>query len=63
MFMYRMVVAQAKTGIPAPNFIYNEMFRKDYKSRYVNTCYPVRDGQFIIAGLNIVVPVGHGSIL
>ena len=33
------------------------MFRKDYKTRYVNTCYPVRDGQFIIAGLNIVDPV------
>lgn len=43
--------------IPAPNFIYNEMFRKDYKTRYVNTCYPLRDGQFIIAGVNIVDPV------
>lgn len=43
--------------VPAANLIYNEMFRKDYKTRYVNTCYPVRDGQFIIAGLNIVDPV------
>lgn len=43
--------------VPASNFIYNEMFRKDYKTRYVNTCYPVRDGQFIIAGLNIIDPV------
>ncbi|WP_129698605.1 DUF6383 domain-containing protein [Parabacteroides goldsteinii] len=47
----------SENWIPAPNFIYNEMFRKDYKTRYVNTCYPVRDGQFIIAGLNIVDPV------
>lgn len=37
--------------VPAPNLIYNEIFRKDYKTRYVNTCYPVRDGQFIISGL------------
>lgn len=43
--------------VPAPNLIYNEIFRKDYKTRYVNTCYPVRDGQFIISGLNIVDPV------
>ena len=47
----------SENWVPAPNFIYNEMFRKDYKTRYVNTCYPVRDGQFIIAGLNIVDPV------
>lgn len=46
-----------KSWVPAPNLIYNEMFRKDYKTRYVNTCYPVRDGQFIIAGVNIVDPV------
>lgn len=43
--------------VPAPNLIYNEIFRKDYKTRYVNTCYPVRDGQFIISGLNITEPV------
>lgn len=47
----------SENWVPAPNFIYNEMFRKDYKTRYVNTCYPVRDGQFIIAGLNITDPV------
>lgn len=47
----------SESWVPAPNFIYNEMFRKDYKTRYVNTCYPVRDGQFIIAGLNITDPV------
>lgn len=41
----------------AQNLIYNEMFRKDYKTRYVNTCYPVRDGQFVVAGLNITDPV------
>lgn len=41
----------------AKNLIYNEMFRKDYKTRYVNTCYPIRDGQFIVAGLNITDPV------
>lgn len=46
--------SSSENWVPAPNFIYNEMFRKDYKTRYVNTCYPVRDGQFIIAGLNIV---------
>ena len=49
--------SSSENWVPAPNFIYNEMFRKDYKTRYVNTCYPVRDGQFIIAGLNIVDPV------
>lgn len=43
--------------VPAPNLIYNEIFRKDYKTRYVNTCYPARDGQFIISGLNITEPV------
>ena len=42
---------------PTSQIIYNEIFRKDYKTRYVNTCYPVRDGQFIVAGLNIVDPV------
>lgn len=49
--------SSSESWVPAPNFIYNEMFRKDYKTRYVNTCYPVRDGQFIIAGLNITDPV------
>ena len=49
--------SSSENWVPAPNFIYNELFRKDYKTRYVNTCYPVRDGQFIIAGLNIVDPV------
>lgn len=43
-----------KNWVPTPNLIYNEMFRKDYDTRYVNTCYQLRKGQFIIAGINIV---------
>lgn len=46
-----------ESWVPAPSLIYNEMFRKDYDTRYVNTCYPLRDGQFIIAGINIVDPI------